>query len=87
MAKLEKLWRELTARPTPTSFQLSDAVRLLQKFDILLARQSGSHRFFKSKDKKIYLTISTHGSSIDPGSVRDIVKAIYEATNGEDPRF
>lgn len=79
MSQIEKLYKKINRKPTPSDILFDEVDRLLKAYGFVQRQPSGgsSHYIYSHPElSNYYLTIAKHGNKIKTGYVRATIEAI-----------
>lgn len=78
MSQIEKLFKKLSRRPTPTDVLFDDVDKLLRAYNFKARQPSGggSHYTYFHYDLQDIVTIAKHGNKVKAAYVRMAVRAV-----------
>lgn len=74
MSKLEKLIAHLCSEPVEATF--SDIQKLLEHFDFMEARASGSHHVFRHKDGRMIVIPKKSGNKVKKIYIKKVISLL-----------
>ena len=74
MSRLEKLIAHLCSEPAEASY--SDIQKLLEHFDFVEVRASGSHHVFRHKDGRMIVVPKKSGNKVKRIYIKKVIKLI-----------